>query len=232
MHAYIITGGTPDDRSEKIASLLRDGRVATHDTITVAPEGPSIGVNDVRGVASRLSIHPVSSPCHAVVLRDAHAMTIEAQNAFLKTLEEPAGDAMILLETDQPDALLPTILSRCHVIRLSGHTDRVQPCQSDQETSIQCLLSIERLLSASMGEHLKMIDTTIKTRDDALSFVNQAIQALEQHLLTGFNPVNTVISINLSLVQTAKLLRRFLTARSQLLSNITPKLALDVIFLS
>jgi DNA polymerase-3 subunit delta' len=46
-------------------------------------------------------------------------MTVAAQNAMLKTLEEPAGRTLIILLTDQPDSLLPTIRSRCQLIRFA-----------------------------------------------------------------------------------------------------------------
>lgn len=137
-------------------------------------------------------------------------MTPEAQNAFLKTLEEPSGETIIFLETSMPDTLLPTILSRCQTIRIPDTiSDRARPCQSDE---------IEQLLKSSVGQRAKMIDTYARTREDALSFVDQAIPVLREKLVTR---------------QThAKLLRSFITARNQLASNVTPKLVLDAIFLS
>lgn len=51
------------------------------------------------------------------VIEEAHTMNAQAQNALLKTLEEPAGRTVITLLTEQPDLLLPTIRSRCQTIR-------------------------------------------------------------------------------------------------------------------
>jgi DNA polymerase III delta' subunit len=51
------------------------------------------------------------------VIEEADLMNLTAQNALLKTLEEPAGRTVIILLTDQPDALLPTIRSRCQLVR-------------------------------------------------------------------------------------------------------------------
>jgi DNA polymerase III subunit delta' len=53
------------------------------------------------------------------VVEEADLMNATAQNALLKTLEEPAGRTLIVLLTDQPDALLPTIRSRCQLLRFS-----------------------------------------------------------------------------------------------------------------
>lgn len=211
MHAYIVTGGTADERNESVTSLLKERSVSPYDTITITPEGPSIGVDDVRGVASRLSIHTIASPCHAVVVSDAHTMTTEAQNAFLKTLEEPPGGALIILQTSEPEVLLPTILSRCQLVNLGS-----APSHTDEQCS-ECMRTITSLLELSVGKRLQMIDTLAKTKGDALALVNLAIAALEKELKkTGHH---------------AKLLRALLTARTQILGNITPKLAIDAAFL-
>lgn len=228
-----MTGGTPDERTHRITDVLHERRISPHDIISVLPETTTIGIEQIRTVHARLSLSPLGNTTHAVIINSAHAMTPEAQNAFLKTLEEPPGEAIIYLESDQPEALLPTVLSRCQIIRLTANTDRVQPCQSDTDKANQCLKTIMQLFSVSVGERLKIIDTTIKTRDDALAFVDQSIQVLEPHLrVTGFNPVSDPPSPSRSQAQTAKLLRRLLTARTQLQGNITPKLALDAVFLS
>ncbi|MBI4066467.1 hypothetical protein HY411_02010 [Candidatus Gottesmanbacteria bacterium] len=212
MHAYIITGGSRDERSDHINKLLNERSVSPHDIITIVPEPMSIGVDSVRSVEVRLSIHPVASNCHAVIVRDAHAMTLDAQNAFLKTLEEPPGDALIILETSQPDALLPTILSRCQLVNL-GNTSYKQK----KEEILQCIDTLKYLMDASPGKRLKKIDELAKTREDTAAFVDSAITALRKELITSHAH--------------ARLLRALLTARSHILRNITPKLALDSVFL-
>ncbi|HEX2971184.1 MAG TPA: DNA polymerase III subunit delta' [Tepidisphaeraceae bacterium] len=57
------------------------------------------------------------------VIEQADLMTAGAQNAMLKTLEEPAGPTLIILLTDQPGALLPTIQSRCQLVRFAALDD-------------------------------------------------------------------------------------------------------------
>jgi len=77
----------------------------------------SIGIDLVRGVIETLSKHPFEGKRSVVVLFEAHLATVEAQNALLKLLEEPPPSAAIILVTEFPDRLLPTILSRCTEIR-------------------------------------------------------------------------------------------------------------------
>ena len=59
----------------------------------------------------------------AFVIEDAHLMNAAAQNALLKTLEEPAGRTVIVLLTDRPESLLPTVRSRCQTLRFRELSD-------------------------------------------------------------------------------------------------------------
>ena len=67
--------------------------------------------------AGRMSVVGVGK---VFVVEEAERMTTSAQNALLKTLEEPYGRTLIVLLTDRPGALLPTILSRCQVVRFAA----------------------------------------------------------------------------------------------------------------
>lgn len=218
MHAYILTGSTAEERSDYIKKLLNERSISPHDVIAIIPEPISISVESIRSAIIRVSIHPQASPYHAVVVWNAQTMTLEAQNAFLKTLEEPPGDARIILETNQPDALLPTILSRCQLIDLGSAA-----AYTDEEI-LQCINTLKFLREASIGKRLQKIDVLTKTRDDALAFTNLAIAAMHTELV---NQAVTKLQSN----KIAKLLRSLLATRTQLLGNINPKLALDDVFL-
>ena len=77
----------------------------------------SIGIDMIRHVTEVLSKHPFEGRRTFVALFEAHLATAEAQNALLKLLEEPPPSAVIVLVTEYPDRLLPTVLSRCYEIR-------------------------------------------------------------------------------------------------------------------
>ena len=86
------------------------------DFIRLRPE-KSIGVNDVRAVIERLSVKPYEADRHVVVVEQADKMTPQAQNALLKTLETPPGPDVFFLIAGQMTAMLPTIVSRCRMVR-------------------------------------------------------------------------------------------------------------------
>jgi DNA polymerase-3 subunit delta' len=74
--------------------------------------GDSIGIDAVREAKHFLWQRPNASPRRTLVIDDADLLTIEAQNALLKITEEPPNSSLLILVTADPDALLPTILSR------------------------------------------------------------------------------------------------------------------------
>ena len=84
------------------------------DIIFVKHEKATIGVEDIRvQVNQDIGIKPYSGRYKVYIIEDAEKMTDAAQNALLKTIEEPPAYAVILLLATKPEALLATILSRC-----------------------------------------------------------------------------------------------------------------------
>ena len=97
------------------------------DIITVKHEKPaSISVDDVREqVNGDIMIKPYSSPYKVYIIPEADLMTVQAQNAILKTIEEPPEYAVIFLLTENVDSLLPTIRSRCVMLKLRNIKDKL-----------------------------------------------------------------------------------------------------------
>jgi DNA polymerase-3 subunit delta' len=82
-----------------------------------------LGERDERGRAGlcyQLSLRPSAGGRRIAVIDDAETMNEEAANAFLKTLEEPQPGAVLILIAPQPDGLLPTIRSRCQLVRFAA----------------------------------------------------------------------------------------------------------------
>lgn len=88
------------------------------DVHVVTCEGRSIYVDDIRALREKLALKPFSGVRHIAIIRQADRLTPQAQNALLKTLEEPTGDTVFFMITDQPGVLLPTVVSRCRPLRL------------------------------------------------------------------------------------------------------------------
>lgn len=95
------------------------------DIIKVTHEKPNtIGVEDIRAkINNDIGIKPYSSPYKVYIMNEGEKMTVQAQNALLKTIEEPPVYAVILILTTNLDALLPTVLSRCVVLNMKPVAD-------------------------------------------------------------------------------------------------------------
>lgn len=76
-----------------------------------------IDVSQIRAAQHFLALKPYYGNYKTLLVENAERMNTEAQNCFLKTLEEPRGKTVIFLATLQPHVLLPTIFSRCQEIR-------------------------------------------------------------------------------------------------------------------
>ena len=97
------------------------------DIIRVTHEKPNtISVDDIRAqVNNDVAIKPYSSAYKVYIIGEAEKMTVQAQNAILKTLEEPPEYAVIILLVSNVNTLLPTILSRCVVLNMKPVADEL-----------------------------------------------------------------------------------------------------------
>lgn len=199
MHAFLIVGNNPE---KEIASRIAMWKISAWDTIQI-PEQGTVGIEIIRDFERELSLTPRNSPAKVGVLPDMDRLTPEAQNALLKTLEEPPPHTYIIGTTTTPEALLPTIVSRMTVVRLT-----------DTETASDATL-LHTLLSASPGKILSAIEPYVATRDDAKKFVSDLLAATHQELRT--HPSKKLTA----------LIRNLLTAEVQLSVNVNPKLVVD-----
>ncbi|WP_092921502.1 DNA polymerase III subunit [Romboutsia hominis] len=120
-HAYMfegIEGIGKKKLTEELAKLLLDISDVNNspDYIEIKPDGNSIKIAQIRKLQTDIIIKP-HKDYKIYVINDAHKMTVEGQNALLKTLEEPPQYAIIILVTSNKEALLDTIKSRCEIIK-------------------------------------------------------------------------------------------------------------------
>lgn len=140
-HAYLIQGSPRGEGGLFVQSMLQwlyceqdpkpCGRcrgchhVEQHahaDVMWLEPESRSrqISIDQARQLTGRLAQTSLEGGWKVGVMLEADRMTAQAANALLKTLEEPPGRSMLVLVSDSPQAILPTILSRCQIIKLSA----------------------------------------------------------------------------------------------------------------
>lgn len=128
MHSYIICYAEKRERYERLKRMVADFRKEKKllsfdpleskdpDIFVLHPE-PTIKIRNIRELQSRLKLKPFAANCKIAVIGQANLLTLQAQHALLKTLEEPTPDTYLLLELENPYHLLETIRSRCQIIR-------------------------------------------------------------------------------------------------------------------
>jgi DNA polymerase-3 subunit delta' len=105
------------------ASCTRIVRGVHADILILEPgDTGSIKVDQVREAIDRSAYRPFEGRRRVVIVDEADALMPEAQNALLKTLEEPPSASVFVLITNRPDVLLPTVLSRCQRLRFGPLT--------------------------------------------------------------------------------------------------------------
>lgn len=116
-----VTGVTgADDACGVCVACRKIGGGLHPDVVEVRPEGKTvITIDQIREVAGRATLRPYEGRRPVWILDPADLMQEPAANALLKTLEEPAGASLFVLVTAASSALLPTILSRCQVVRFN-----------------------------------------------------------------------------------------------------------------
>ena len=120
-HAYMfegIDGIGKKKLSQELAKILLDTEnvESTPDYINIHPDGNSIKISQIRKLQTDIIVKP-HKQYKIYIINQAESMTIEAQNALLKTLEEPPEYAIIILITSNKESLLDTIKSRCEIIK-------------------------------------------------------------------------------------------------------------------
>jgi DNA polymerase III subunit delta' len=132
VHAVMLVGANGIGKTciakTMVAAVLHlpDAKVDHHPYFKiVSPEKDSISIEAIRELQRFLQLKTLGEQMYrrAVIIEHAECLTVEAQNAYLKLLEEPPADTLMILTVDNSRALLPTVLSRAQSIPVYGPTE-------------------------------------------------------------------------------------------------------------
>jgi DNA polymerase-3 subunit delta' len=149
------------DSCEKCASC-RKIESGNHPDFTFAGgrDDPAIKIEAMRELMRLSAFQPFEAQRKICVIPDAERMTDEAQNAFLKTLEEPPGKTIFLLTSSGSGDLLETIISRCQKVRLSkiGEEQIINYLIAARGAARENAATAAALSGGSIGRALGMLD--------------------------------------------------------------------------
>ncbi len=130
----------------------------------------NIKIAQVRQILRIVPFPPIEAPTRFVIVEPAEALTEEAANALLKTLEEPSSHTRFIVITSRPDALLATIRSRCQQVLFGRLSDQeVQRVLLERhEVAADVAASVAALADGSAGAALALLDDPVMSRRDDL----------------------------------------------------------------
>ena len=146
------------------------------DVIAMEPdERASIKIDVVRDVLGRTAFRPFEGKRRLVLIREADTLEPQAQNALLKSLEEPPPGTMFILTTAVPGALLPTVRSRCMRLRFGRLTSAevAAALVRDHDRSESAAREAAPLADGSIGQALSFADNDLTTLRDAAMLLLQ-----------------------------------------------------------
>ncbi|RJQ35034.1 hypothetical protein C4556_00745 [Candidatus Parcubacteria bacterium] len=173
-HAYLVAGGA--ETIPAVAVLLgKEGvSISGNPDVYIRTYG-QFGVDEARELRERASARAVSG-ARRIFIVATPGMTNEAQNALLKTLEEPPGNAMFFIIVPSPDMLLSTVRSRVERLTLSPKKRILEDGMVDAET----------FLSAAPEKRLDMLKPLLEKDDDDkrdIGAIVEFLASLERALL-------------------------------------------------
>lgn len=172
--ALALCGQPTDDACGTCRQCVRVAS-GTHPDLQILQrdlERRDIGVEAARGVTKWLVLRPLMAARKIVIVDGADTLSVPAQNALLKTIEEPPGQSIILLVANQLTLLLPTVRSRCQLLRLDPLPD----------TDVQCLLAAQGVAP----ERVALLAARAEGAPGrALEIANEPDDGLRQVMLTA-----------------------------------------------
>ena len=127
------------------------------DVRVIRPEKNVIKVDAIRDLIEYLSMRPYEGGKHIAIIEQAEKMNANAQNALLKTLENPVGEVMFFLISDAPGGLLSTILSRCQTVRFRElNTEECAGVLTGRGIEPQRAIMLAGLAQGSVGRALEL----------------------------------------------------------------------------
>lgn len=215
MHAYLITGSTPQKRLEEARKLLQKNKAEQAAFLQTKTRHP---ISAIRELNRSLSLKTKGT--RGIMIENAHFLTLEAANSFLKTLEEPAGDTIIILTAPNRELVLETISSRTQVIDLGPAV--YKPDKEEKEKAEETL---KELLGSGIGQRLEFAEN-IGDRKQALNFLIGQIFAAREIMIQSLTG-----KWKMEAGKLVELLSRLDQARQDLENNINVRLTISDLLL-
>lgn len=210
-HAYIITG--PDGTGKSIMAMFMASAILCNgedkpcgkcdacrkimhgnhpDLKMISPRGKSIGVDYIRDLIDEIYTKPYEGDKKVIIIKNSDSITLQGQNAILKTLEEPSEDTTIIMLAENLNVILQTIQSRCQIIRLGRiPEDKIMAYLKDKGVDERKARAAAGLSDGIVGSAIRFLDEKyIKLRQDV---IGRAVEIISENKLDTLKSVDFFI---------------------------------------
>lgn len=177
MQSIIIVSENINKKEEYLKCLCKKNSIDKFD-VSLIESGKAIGVGDIKILHEKIYLKPFRGKLKAVILKIEQGISLEAQNALLKILEEPPEDTIVILSASSIDLLLPTIHSRCKIIRLDD-----KPQELSEKETYDFFNLLKSLLSSKIGARLKLAQDLAKNKEEVILWLEKIILALRKKVI-------------------------------------------------
>lgn len=225
MHSFLITGGTKESRLKQVNQMLVGrgvgGNLADKFTIGNLNEPGPITIDAIRQAIRWTSQY--SNSKRGLLIYEAQGLTEPAQQALLKTIEEPEKGTVVILTADSEISLLPTIRSRCKIIRLLTDKPKQAIPNASFVTGLAVLPRPERILFL----YKKISDMTNKTISPHFGSIKspEALALISEIIDSAYQNIHKQNNFNQKLL--GKILLMAATSYRRIQQNMNPTLVLQ-----
>jgi len=233
-HAYLFIGVKEIGKKTFAVEFAKLIDCKFPDLMIISPDdSKDISIKKIREVQNFLAYKSYNGGFKMVIVDDAEKMNQEAQSCFLKTLEEPKGETLLILISSKPDMILPTIISRCQTIKFFRPKDL--PLNSERLKREQEIISnLMPVMNANLSDkfkYVKDLDLEKQNMNDIL----EVMQIYFRNLLlaeAGIGKQNPQTVKRYPIKKIKDIVNLIDNINNKLLfTNANPKLALEILLM-
>jgi len=203
----ILCENSKENPCEKCSSCIKANANSHPDIHILKLDENSIKRKDIDELQDSIYIKPYESKKKIYIINDSHKMTVQAANTFLKTLEEPPEDTIIIMITINKDLLLDTIASRCQIINFEmlGHKEVEKILVEDYNINEEKSKLLAAYSKGNVYKALKILDgedKTLEYRDEIVDIVEKiledgksAVFDYEKYFNSGKDNIDEILDI-------------------------------------
>lgn len=218
MNSFIIISKTTQQQQKYLDEFIQTHHISAFDKTLIEEDG-SVGIEIIRKLQETLYLKPYKGNEKMIIIHHAERLTTEAQNAFLKVLEEPPTFVYLFLLATTEEAFLPTILSRCTLIKFTQ--------ESKEELDTEALTKdVAILTTGSVGEKLALAEQRASEKEHLAQWMKDTTRFVREQMMKAIDDKEKTYIYTRMLLQ--------LQEGNKIISttNVNPRIILEHIFLT